>query len=66
MQENDFTATVLGGELADELEAEMKARMVKADEGVATRNGQYWYYWYRREGQQYKVHARSISSTPTL
>ena len=49
---------VLGGDLAHQLEAEMAARIVTTDQGVPRRHDQYWYYWYRQEGQQYKVHAR--------
>ena len=60
-QENAFTEAVLGGLLADELEAEMKARIPASDRGVPQRLDQYWYYWYRGVGQQYKVHARSVS-----
>ena len=58
MQENAFTEVVLGGDLAQQLEAEMRARIANTDRGVPTRFDQYWYYWYRREGQQYEVHAR--------
>ena len=54
---------MLGGKLADELEAEMQARIAGTDLGVPRRVGQYWYFWYRQEGQQYKVHARSGSLT---
>ena len=60
-QENEFTEAVLGGLLADELEAEMKARIPTSDRSVPQRLGQYWYYWHRGVGQQYKVHARSVS-----
>ena len=59
-QENEFTEAVLGGLLADELEAEMKARIPTSDCGVPQRLDEYWYYWYRGVGQQYKVHARSV------
>jgi hypothetical protein len=56
---------VLGGQLADELEAEMAARVAMTDEGVPQRVGQFWTYWYRPKGQQYRVHARSgINKTP--
>ena len=58
-QENDYTESVLGGQLADELEAEMAARVAMTDEGVPQRVGQFWTYWYRPKGQQYRVHARS-------
>lgn len=58
MQENEFTEMVLGGDLARQLETEMTARIVTADQGVPRRLDQYWYFWYRQEGQQYKVHAR--------
>ena len=57
-QENDYTERVLGGQLADELEAEMAARVAQTDEGVPQRVGQFWTYWYRLKGQQYRVHAR--------
>ena len=61
LQENEFTEAVLGGLLADELEAEMKARIPTLDCSVPQRLDQYWYYWYRRAGEQYRVHARSVS-----
>ncbi len=61
LQENEFTEQLLGGQLADQLEHEMKAHIAEADEGVPRRVDQYWYYWYRRKGQQYKVHARSAT-----
>ena len=60
-QENEFTEAVLGGSLADELEAEMRARIPTSDRGMPQRLDQYWYYWYREVGQQYRVHARSVS-----
>ena len=37
----------------------MAARMAMTDEGVPQSVGQFWTYWYRRMGQQYRVHARS-------
>ena len=61
LQENEFTERVLGGQLADQLEHEMKARIAEADQGVPMRVDEYWYYWYRRRGQQYKVHVRSAT-----
>jgi len=61
LQENEFTEQLLGGQLSDQLEHEMKARIAEADQGVPRRVDQYWYYWYRRKGQQYKVHARSAT-----
>jgi protease II len=57
-QENEYTEKVLEGQLADELEAEMAARVAMTDEGVPQRMGQFWSYWYRLKGQQYRVHAR--------
>ena len=43
----------------------MAARVAMTDEGVPQRVGQFWTYWYRRKGQQYRVHARSgITETP--
>ena len=65
VQENEFTELVLGGELADELEAEMHARIASTDQGVPRRVDQYLYFWYRQEDQQFKVHARSGSLTAT-
>lgn len=36
----------------------MRARIAEADEGMPRQFGRHWYYWYRRQGQQHRVHAR--------
>ncbi|KAK9909106.1 hypothetical protein WJX75_007225 [Coccomyxa subellipsoidea] len=57
-EENSFTDAVLGGALADTLEEEMKARTAKDDHSVPQRVDLFWYYSYRRHGDQYRVHCR--------
>lgn len=57
-QENAFTDLVLGGDLADVLRDEMKARIAPDDHSVPQRVDLFWYYSYRQPGQQYRVHCR--------
>ena len=60
--ENAFTEAVLASskELEEELYNEILSRLPAKDSSTPQREGQYWYYNYRRENASYRVYSRCV------